>query len=236
MRLFQLKEDLFRKAGYIDTVHKWGLPGVICPVCKSTWGNASLEYPSVDLTGFPDANRFVEAWPVPLETFLKMRNEVWGAFPLLPILPPGTQLGPSVGKAIGKLDGFVWRAWWSICLEASALEKLKASGLLLPVSVKAEISFKKEVQAVFEFDLPLRGKLANPVYDGIQLDLCTACGRDSGTLPKEILIDKDSIPEDTDIFRVRNFTTLILVTEKFVETIRSLDLKGADFEEVKLTS
>lgn len=234
MRLFKIGEDLSRtKAGYIDAVRKWELPGVICPVCKCTWGMGSLQYPSVNLTGIPDARRYVEPWPVELEVFLKMRDEVWKSFPSLPDLTPGTSLGPSVGKPVGKLHGFVWGVLFATLLEASSLEKLKKTGLLLPASVKAELKFKGNKQEVFEFDLPLRGKLANPVYDGIQLDYCSACGRDSSTLPDEILIDAGSIPNDYDIFRVGNVTTIILVTERFVEAVTRLDIKGAVFEEVK---
>lgn len=236
MRLFKLKEDSSRtKAGYMDAVHTWGLPGVICPVCESQWGTTGLEYPSVDLTGFPDANRYIDQWPVSLETFLEMRNKIWDAFPTLPVLEAGAEFGPSVGKAKGgRMDGFVWRAWWTICLEASALEKLRKSSLSLPVAVKAELKFNKEAQEVYEFDLPLRGKLANATYDGIQLDYCFACDRDSGTLPDEIIIDKASLSNDFDIFRVRNFTTIILVTEKFVEVVSQLGLRGAVFQEAKI--
>lgn len=235
MKIFEIREDQFRrKAGYIDAAHKWGLPGVICPICNSTWGAVALEYPSVNLADFPDEKLYREARPEPLNEFLRLRQKIADAFPQLPVLKPGASFGPSVGKAAGgRLDGFVWRAWWTICLEASALERLKDSGLSLPKSVKAELKFKKEVQEVFEFDLPLKGKLTNAVYDGIQLKYCDGCGRDSSSKPKEMLIDKESIPNDVDIFRVSNFTTIILVTEKFVEVVTNLDIKGAIFNEVK---
>lgn len=236
MKMFQIREDQFRKkAGYIDAGHKWGLPGVVCPVCKSTWSTVGLEYPSVDLTNFADEKLYREARPEPLSEFLRLRQKIADAFPQLPVLKPGAKFGPSVGKAVGgRLDGFVWRAWWTICLEASALKKLKDNGLLLPNSVKAELKFKKEEQEVFEFDLPLKGKLTNGVYDGIQLNYCDACGRDSASKPDEILIDSSSIPNNIDIFRVSNFRTIILVTERFVETVTNLNIKGAVFEEVKI--
>lgn len=236
MRIFQIREDQFRKkAGYIDAIHKWGLPGVDCPVCNQIWSTVSLEYPAVDLTDFADEKLYREARLEPLSEFLKLRQKIADAFPRLPELGPGTSFGPSVGRAVGgRLDGFVWRAWWTICLEASALEKLKGGGLSLPDSVKAELKFKKESQEVFEFDLPLKSKLVNPVYDGIQLKYCDACGRDSASKPEEMLIEHSSIPNDVDIFRVSNFTTIILVTEKFVETVANLDIKGAVFEEIKI--
>ncbi|HEY0050409.1 MAG TPA: double-CXXCG motif protein, partial [Pyrinomonadaceae bacterium] len=142
--------------------------------------------------------------------------------------------GHSVGRAAGQLSGFVWRAWWTISLESNALQKLVNAPLNLPVAVKAELKFKKDVQEVFEFDLPLKGELINGVYDGIQIKYCYACGRDSASKPEEILINRLSIPDDTDIFRVANFTTIILATERFVETVTNLNIKGAVFEEVKI--
>ena len=235
MRIFEIREDQFRrKVGHIDATHKWGLPGVVCPVCNQTWATISLEYPSIDLTNFVDEKLYRVARPEPLSEFLRLRQKIADAFPQLIVLKPGAVFGSSVGKAIGgRLDGFVWRAWWTICLEAGALEKLKDSGLSLPNSVKAELKFKKEEQEVFEFDLPLKGKLTNGVYDGIQLKYCYGCGRDSASKPDEILIDQSSIPTDIDIFRISNFTTIILVTERFVKAVTDSHIKGAIFNEVK---
>jgi uncharacterized double-CXXCG motif protein len=236
MKVFRIKEDVSRKkAGYIDAVHKWGLPGVDCPSCNSIWSTVGLEYPTIDLTDFADEEIYRQPRLVKLEVFLDLRKKIADAFPKLPLLNPGAEFGSSVGKAVGgKLNGFVWRAWWTICFEASTLEKLKNSGLSLPRSVKAEVTFKKEEQEVLEFDLPLKGKLINGVYDGIQLNYCDVCGRNSASLPEEIQIGGSSVPDDTDIFRVSNFPTLILITEHFREKIANLGIKGAVFEEVKI--
>lgn len=235
MKFFQIREDQFRrKVGHIDAIHKWGLPGVNCPVCHQTWSTVGLEYPSVDLTNFLDEKLYRVARTERLDEFLRLRQKIADAFPQLMILKPGAEFGSSIGKAVGgRLDGFVWRAWWTICLEACALEKLKDSGLSLPNSVKAELKFKKEEQEIFEFDLPLKGKLTNGVYDGIQVKYCDGCGRDSASKPNKILIEHSSLPTNIDIFRISNFTTIILVTEKFVKTVTDLGIKGAIFSEVK---
>jgi uncharacterized double-CXXCG motif protein len=235
MKIFEIREDGSRKkVPYIDAAHKWGLPGVRCPICNSWWSTVGLEYPSVDLTNFPEEKLYREARSESLSEFLKLKQKIANAFPQLTMLKPGAEFGPSVGKAIGKrFDGFVWRAWWTICLEANALEKLKGNALSLPNSVKAELRFKKEEQEIFEFDLPLKGKLTNGIYDDIQSKYCNTCGRDSASKPDEILIEHLSLPTDIDIFRVSNFTTIILVTDKFVETVTNLGIKGAIFNEVK---
>jgi len=234
MRFFEIKEDLnLKKAGYIDAGHKWGLPGVICPVCKSTWSTVGLEYPTVDLTYVADEELYREPRVEPLNVYKMLQQKIRDAFPKLPLLEPGAEFGPLVGKAIGCLDGFVWRACWTVTLEANALEKLNNYGLVLPNSVKAELKFKKDVQEVFELELPLLGRLTNGVYDSIQIKHCNACGRDSASKPQEVLIDCSSVPDSINIFRVSNFRTIILVTERFVEAVTSLNIKGAIFKEVK---
>ena len=46
MWFFEVEED--RASGYsgvVNAAHKWGLPGIICPACKSTWGTNSRAYP-----------------------------------------------------------------------------------------------------------------------------------------------------------------------------------------------
>jgi uncharacterized double-CXXCG motif protein len=235
MKIYQIKEDSFSsEVGYIDAVHKWGLPGVDCPVCNCIWSAVGLEYPSIDLSNFAGEKLYRQARPEKLDVFLDLRKKIADAFPELPLLDPGTEFGHSVGRAAGRLSGFVWRAWRTISLESDALQKLVNAPLNLPVAVKAELKFKKDVQEVFEFDLPLKGELINGVYDGIQIKYCHACGRDSASKPEEILINRLSIPDDTDIFRVANFTTIILATERFVETVTNLNIKGAVFEEVKI--
>lgn len=236
MRYFQIKEDQPRStSSYIDATHRWALPGVECDVCMNTWSSVGSEFPSIDVSGFPFASELLEPGPLPLSEFRKLRAKVADALPKMAHLGPGSEFGASRGVAIGNgFDGFIWRAWWTICLESSALMKLEKSGLLLPVSVKAELKFKRNEHEVFEFDLPLEGRLANPVYDGIQLDYCSACGRDSGTLPDVPLFDIGTVSGKFDIFRVSNFTTIILVTDKFVETVRALGIDGACFEEARI--
>ncbi|MDQ4123221.1 MAG: double-CXXCG motif protein [Acidobacteriota bacterium] len=234
MRIFEIKEDQnLKNAGYIDAGHKWGLPGVICPVCKSTWSTVGLEYPTVDLANVADEELYREPRAEPLNVYKKLQQRIQEAFPRLSLLEPGAEFGPLVGKAVGRLDGFVWRAWWTVSLEANAFEKLNNYGLTLPPSIKAELKFKKEVQQVFELELPLLGKLTNGVYDNIQLKHCHACGRDSASKPQEVLIDCSSVPNPVNIFRVSNFRTIILVTERFVEAVTSLNIKGAVFKEVR---
>lgn len=233
MRIFSLREDDNRRnSGCIIGDHQWSLPGVSCFFCKSSWGGAGLEYPSVDLSGLSDERLFRVSRNEPLAVYLGLRSRIAEKFPQITLLQPGTLFGPISGRVQGKANGFIWQTPWTVCLDRGALDTLRARDLSLPIEVKVDL--KAEKYDIRELDLPLSGKLANPVYDGIELDYCSMCGRDSGTLPDEILIDKASISDDYDIFRVRNFPTRVLVTERFVDAIKSLDIRGATFEEEKI--
>ena len=53
-------------------------------------------------------------------------------------------------------------------------------------------------------------------------------------MPHEILVEKETIPIDLDIFRLTNFSTIIVITERLVEAAKRLQLKGAIFNEIKV--
>lgn len=235
MKLFSLEMDYSeRSAGRIDGHHKWSLPGVTCPFCGSSWSSAGLEYPGIDLGTLRDEHLYRKARNEPLNVYLSLGQQITKEFPELTILKPGTLFGPIVGKTVGRVEGFIWQTSWTVCLERTAMEKLNESDLSLPISVKVEQTPNVETREVYEFHLPLKGHLINGVYDGLQRVYCTACGRDSASLPNQIQIAITSIPSDFDIFRVTNFNTLVLVTERFVETVRKLKIRGACFQEVGL--
>lgn len=233
MRIFCVREVL-KKTGYIQAAHKWGLPGVTCHVCGSTWGNIGLDYPSVDLSAFPENERFVDPWPVPLATFEELKKIIKNAFPRLEQLKPGTSFGPLFGKATGKLDGFVWNMPWALLITGDAQNKLKRFDLSLPRAVSPILKFKKEPQEIFEYEILPRGILLNGIYPPEYPRFCTACGRDGATMPEKLLVDVSSLPKDLDMFRLSNFSTVILVTERLVEAVKELGINGAFFQEVDL--
>lgn len=231
MNLYELKETP-TKPHRIHASRQWGMPGVTCTVCGQTWGNVGLEYPSVNLTDFPYKDRFVDRWPVSTAIYQELEKLIKKAFPNIEILEPGTGFGQLVGTVEDRLEGFVWNMPWSITLTNDALQKLQASRLLLPTVVNVDLG--DDATSVLEFALPLQGHLANGVYDGTQTAQCVGCGRDSVTLPEKILVDSRTVEGNFDIFRLRNFSTLVLVTERFVDEVKRAGIKGAIFAEVKV--
>ena len=49
------------------------------------------------------------------------------------------------------------------------------------------------------------------------------------SLPKQPLLDRASLPEHLDVFRLRNLTNFIVITERFADTLHRLG-----FEEFSL--
>jgi hypothetical protein len=50
--------------------------------------------------------------------------------------------------------------------------------------------------------------------------------------PDESLLDAASLPTDRDLFRVGNYASMVIGTERFMEAVRRLDLDGITFREL----
>ena len=48
------------------------------------------------------------------------------------------------------------------------------------------------------------------------------CERDDSALPDDPILDVATLPADLDLFRLAGFLTVIIGTERFVETVRRL--------------
>lgn len=106
MRFYEPKEDTSSSyTGELNAVPKWGLPGVRCPECGSTWA-ATVVYPCVDLAALPQREEFEEPRAEPIEEFERLRELVRPLAPPGAWLPPGTQFGPLSGAAWGSFGAF----------------------------------------------------------------------------------------------------------------------------------
>lgn len=232
MKIYCVREIL-RDNGEIHGSHRWGLPGVTCPVCHETWAGSGLEYPSIDLSELPEEALFREARRESLKEYLRLKDMITKAFPSIKKLKPGTSFGPLVGRTIGEISGFVWNLPWTVTLTGEALRGLKSRKLSLPVGVPPILEANNKSPELFELELLPYGKLLNGIYPP-GLGFCYACGRDAATMPQRLVVEYSSIPQEIDLFRLSNFTTLILATERFVESVGALNIEGAFFEVVDL--
>ncbi len=234
-RYFWMDEDVkvaTRHGGYVDAASKWGLPGVTCHTCGVTWSDVGHDYPSIDLSQLPEHREFEKPRPEPFPEFARLRELVRPLAPPNAELPPGTDFGPLVGRATGDFGPIVW-ADEKLLMRRDVLERLQAEGVRGLLGCPTQLRFrKKDSPELLELQVEPRGRL-HP--DCIPADVpppCTTCGRHGFSRPDEPVLDAASVPADLDLFRVGNYATMVIGTERFMEAVRLLELDGITFREL----
>ena len=228
-----LSDDRVQKGSY-DARHKWLLPGVSCPECRATWGGAGLGYPAVDLTSHPVAKKLSKArLEENFEEFERLREQVR---PLLPNgypLLPGTTFGPLVGRARGPFSAFIHMYGGTLLVRPDALEALQGAGLRGLRGCRTEMRFSpKGVPELLDLHIEPCGLLHTDCIPRGTPPPCPKCGRHGFRLPDEPILDAASLPDDLDLFRLRNFATVLIVTERFKQVVERFNLDGLTFREL----
>jgi len=222
-----------RHTGYINARHKWGLPGVHCPACGVTWSDGSDAYPSVSLSELPERSELEEPRPEPFNEFERLRERVRPLVPSHIPLWPGTKFGPLVGSATGTFGHLYMQNPWTLLARREAVERLREVGVQGLKGCPTEVRFRqKNHPDLLEMELEPYGVL-HP--DCIPLDrepLCAKCGRDAYRRPEDPVLEAASMPEHTDLFRLKGYTTMILCTEHFRDAVERLELDGVAFREL----
>ncbi|MCY1075122.1 SitI6 family double-CXXCG motif immunity protein [Archangium lansingense] len=231
MRNFRIEED--RAAGYtgyIDGTHKWGLPGIICPVCKATWSSISTAYPSVDLTPVESLADFEKARPEPADEYERLCELVRPLLPPGAVLEPGTSFGPIVGKAQGRFGQFVSPVPWILLVQREALEKLQAEGLRGLKGCRTDLRFRQRASPeLLELELLPVGKVHPDCLPPTRKPPCARCGQNRIPLPDKLLLDASTLPNHLDLFRLEDYSTELICTERFVDACKRLGLGGVVF-------
>ncbi|MGZ3458653.1 MAG: SitI6 family double-CXXCG motif immunity protein [Archangium sp.] len=238
MRYFIVEED--KSSGYtgiVDGSHKWGLPGVdTCPACKSTWGDNSRTYPSVDLTPVASLADFEDPWAKPIEEYERMCELVRPFLPPGALLEPGTSLGPLVGRAQGRFGLLAAPLPWWLLVQREALEKLQAKGLRGLKGCPTQLRFRQRNHPeLLELELLPAGRLHPDCLPPNRPPHCPRCGRFDLTLPKVRLLDASTLPSHLDVFRLEDFSTVIVCTERFANACKRLGLDGVTFHPVPVS-
>lgn len=234
MKFYSIEEDLgSKRTGRFEGTHRWCLPGIYCSFCGQTWSNVGISYPSIDFSGLEEQGRFMPS-VVPLSTYIELERIVGKAFPDLPVLRPGTEFGPLVGRIVEPINDFAWGMPWTLLVKKETLITFQSGGLKLPNSVRPLSKSGYEYSQIAELEVLPYGRLINGVYEPEEMRICPTCHRDSAKMPERIVVDISTVPPNTDIFRVSNFSTLLLVSERFRDTFETHKLKGAIFRAVDL--
>jgi uncharacterized protein CXXCG len=125
-----------------------------------------------------------------------------------PLVPPGFQLPP--GTTLGPLVGTATGTFSSLYFYFVEMPLIRREAL-------------EQLQA--EGIRGLRG-----VPTELRFRQKTQCGRDSFTFPEDPILDA----AHTDLFRLSDFATIFIATERFVDAVRRLELEGVVFRELPL--
>ncbi|HYO57159.1 double-CXXCG motif protein [Archangium sp.] len=238
MKYFTVGQD--SSSGYTGTIdgsHKWILPGVdSCPACKSTWGDNSKAYPSVDLTPVASLADFEEPRAEPIEEYERMRELVRPLLPPGPLLEPGTTLGPLVGRAQGRFGQLASSYPWWLLVQHEALEKLQSEGLRGLKGCRTQLRFRqRNSPELLELELLPTGRLHSDCLPPNRQPPCPRCGYVDITLPDDPLLDAPTLPSHLDVFRLEDISTVIVCTERFAKACQRLGLDGVVFHPVPIS-
>lgn len=214
----------------LEAHHKWCLPGLHCPTCDEIGGGIGEAYPSVDLSGLPERRKFGARVEEDFAAFTRMRETVRPLAPEGALLEPGAEFGPLVGRGRGPFPQLVLMHPWILLMRSEALEQLQTAGLRGLTGCKTQLRLRdKNPPELLELQVEPRGLLHRDCLPRRLPPACVTCGRRDFRLPSEPLLDAATLPTDRDLFRLANFQTQIIATERFVDTIQRLG-----FEEVEL--
>ena len=231
MRLFQL-ERVFpsRFSWSLRASAKWWLPGIHCPTCDEVWSGTGEAYPAVDLSAFPERGKLKPRVEEDFSEFTRLRERVRPLAPAGAPLETGATFGPLVGTGRGHFPQLLFPTAWQLLIRREALEQLQADGLRGLMGCPTELRLReKNPPELLELQIEPRGLLHPDCLPRGQPAPCATCGRRAFSLPPNPLLDASSLPDDRDVFRLANFLTVIIATERFAEAVRRLA-----FEEVAL--
>ena len=220
--------------GGYDIEHKWGLPGIHCPACDATWSNTGIAFPCVDLSALPDATKLEKAWVEnDFDEFVRLREMVRPLLPPGAVIGTGTEFGPLVGAARGTFGSLNVIYPWIMLVRPEALAALTAEGLKGLKGCPTALRFcGKERPELLELQIEPHGRLHRDCIPPETPEPCPKCGRQGFKLPDEPILNLASLPTDRDLFRLANFTTVIVVTERFVDAVQRLGLEDVAFREL----
>ncbi len=224
MRFYELRRiDHPRYSGGYDFGHKWNLPGIHCPQCDATWAATGIDLPSVDLSSLPDQQKYCPRVEENYSEFERLREQVRPLVPPGVQLEPGTQFGPLDGAARGEFGPLCLHHSWTLLLRPEPLARLTAEGLQGLKGCRTQLRFrKKNPPELLEMELLPCGQLHPDCFPADLPPICPKCERFGLSRPDEPLLDAATLPGHLDLFRLANFTTMIIATERFVEAVRRL--------------
>jgi uncharacterized double-CXXCG motif protein len=155
--------------------------------------------------------------------FERLRQQVRPLVPPGVPLWPGTKFGPLVGTARGEFGPLFMYFSSILLMRRETLERLQAEGVQGLKGCRTEVGFrKKNPPELLELELLPRAHVHPDCLPVDRPPLCQKCGRLSWRRPDELILSAESLPLDLDVFRLEDFLTAIIASERFVDAVRRL--------------
>ncbi|WP_205507547.1 SitI6 family double-CXXCG motif immunity protein [Myxococcus vastator] len=222
--------------GELKVRHPWRLPGLEnCERCGATWATTGLQYPCIDLSAFPQHTSYREARIEPQGELDRLTEQLRDWIPSGILLRPGASFGPMEGTARGVFGHFHLPNPWTLCMHREALEQLQAAGVHGLQGCRMNLRSRgTPPPELLELQLERHGHFHPDCLPAAQQPPCARCGRDTAALPDPYLLDAASLPTTVDVFRLADWPTLILATQRFVDAVQRLELDGVTFRQVEV--
>ncbi|WP_044890282.1 double-CXXCG motif protein [Myxococcus hansupus] len=235
-RFFWMQEDRAateKLGGQLNAWHQLSLPGASCDTCGETWASTGHEYPCIDVSRLPERKAFEKPRPEPFAEFARLRERVRPLAPPHAELPPGTGFGPLVGRASGAFGPIAWVWSQKLLVRHDALERLRESGVRGLQACDTQLRFRQaDPPRLLELQIEPWGALHPDCIPVETPPPCQTCGRFGLSRPDAPILAAASLPRDVDLFRVGNFATMIIGTERLQDAVSRLSLDGITFAEL----
>ena len=190
-------------------------------------------YPGVDLSSLRERGEYEKPRPEPFDEFVRLRELVRPLVPPGGQLLPGAKFGPLVGTATGTFSPLFFYYVEMPLIHREVLERLQAEGVRGLRGFQTELRFRqKKHPELLELEILPHGRLHPECTPPDRRPACPKCGCDNFTFPDEPILDAASLPNHTDLFRLSDFETIFIATERFVEAVRRLELDELAIREV----
>jgi uncharacterized double-CXXCG motif protein len=155
--------------------------------------------------------------------FERLREQVRPLAPPGVHLWPGTKFGVLRGAAKGEVGPLLLVKSWEFLMRREVLEHLQAEGVRGLKGCRARLRFlRKDPPELVEMELLPRGRLHRECLLADRPPPCPKCERNGTPWPDAPILDAATLPQELDLFRLEDFMTMIIATERFVETVRRL--------------
>jgi uncharacterized double-CXXCG motif protein len=216
----------------IEANYMWTMPGVHCPICQQTWATLGVAYPLVDLSSTSIRNQLEKPGVVEIEVYEELKKVIKQIVPDGLPIPPGTEFGPVVGKITGPFGDFVWRQIWDPMMKVGPYANLNSTGLSIPMAIYPMLQHMVQGQ-LFQLQIEPYGQLSSLSFIDRDVTPCPRCKRESRKLEK-VIVERDSVPDRLDMFRLRNYPTKILVSQRLRDSVEQFGLTNIKFEKVEM--